>query len=528
MRFIPIGESDRLAVVARDPTVLTYARNLLLQIDRPDARERRYRFLYNVQHADPTQLQTLIGQAFAPRIAAGDSVADTDQMRITWDTVDGRVLIHATYEDYVDLMGVMAALDRPPQQVVLQTVIAEVQLVDRLSFGVEYFLESLDVDGLGTFELSGTPGLLPAQTGSAFFVGASGFAVLEALRSESSLNVIQQPTVTLVDGGIANFQVGGETPVQQSEEDTDTTVGGDSTVRRQIIYRDTGIILSLEPRVSESGDVRLKIDLENTAVGAETDLGPEFTTQKLVTEVVVPHGQTIVLAGFIENRRSEFDSKTPVLGDLPGLGLPFTSITDTDERSELFLTITPEIINNPNNASRTVSGFLEAADRMQLALSAKADQLPIAMLRDPDLLDAAPAVRLVLPPRPSDEPADAAPVESAAEQEFNTEPLPRDDHGGEDRSPRRDVDPLDELPEDTPEIIKQLLRSAEPSALLAPRIDGGWWRAPVGGDAAGWLYGFGRELPSELDATVVIDAPAAWANDGATAVPAVELWSVGR
>jgi general secretion pathway protein D len=489
LSFVPIPASDRLVVLARDASMLTYGRTLVEQFDRPDAAERRYRFLYNIQHADAGELESFITAAFNDRIESDRSVTDTDKMQLTWGSTggggglagagsegvatgfgqSGRVLIHATYDDYVDLMEAMRALDRPPQQAVLQTVIAEVSLSDSLEFGVEYFLESLDEDGFGTLELSATPGLVAeGGTGSAFFVGGSGLAVVQALQSETSLNIIQQPTVTLVDGGVARFQVGGETPVATSEQDTETQIEGDTTFRREIEFRDTGIILTLQADIAESGAVRLLINLENRLVGPATELGPEFITRILETEVVVPHGQTLVLAGFIDDSRNRSKSKTPVLGDIPGVGAAFTNIDNEDSRNELFLTITPEIINNPNRSSRTVSNFLDAAERMRLVLASSADDLPVAMLRDPALDQPGPAVQLRLPQRPVDgaQQRERDGAADAGEHDAGTsdaEPL----KGAGDGSRDDDADeggPLDELPEDTPEIIKELLRSGSSSA----------------------------------------------------------------
>jgi len=488
LRFIPVVGSDRLIVVAQDASLMTYARTWVEQFDTPDASERRYRFLYNIQHAEPRDLQDFVTAAFAGRIEQDRNVADTDKMQLTWggarsgslgasapagggdasatrgvamasSLASGKVLIHATYDDYVDLMEVMRALDRPPQQAVLQTVIAEVALTDSLEFGVEYFLQAISEDGFGAIELAATPGLVAdSGTGSAFFVGGSGLALVQALQSETTLNIIQQPTVTLVDGGQAMFQVGGETPIQTAEQDTDTAVDGDTTIRREIEYRDTGIVLYLQAGIAESGDVRLGINLENRIVGPATDLGPEFVTRILRTEVVVPHGQTLVLAGFIDDTRNRSKSKTPLLGDVPGVGLAFSNLDNSDVRRELFLTITPEIINNPKTASRTVSSFLDAAERMRLVLASEAGSLPVAMLRDPDLDQPGPAVNLVLPPRPVEPAADATRDAQPAPTP-RVEPTPDPRPAEPQPAPDAEPDPLEGLPEDTPSIIRELLRS---------------------------------------------------------------------
>lgn len=335
-------------------------------------------------------------------------------------------------------------------------------------------------------------------------MGGSGLAVVQALKSETTLNIIQQPTVTLVDGGVARFQVGGEVPVQTAEQDTDTAVGGDTTIRREIEFRDTGIILTLGALIGEAGDVRLRIVLENRLVGATTELGPEFITRILETEVVVPHGQTLVLAGFIDDTVNRSTSKTPVLGDIPGIGAAFSNISNADTRRELFLTITPEIINNPNRARRTVSGFLEAADRMRLVLASEAESLPVAMLRDPDLEDERPAVRLILPDRPIEPASDGA---TRGDGSGEAAPTARDQAPAQEMEPADDepTDPLDGLPEDTPGIIRELLRQGSGSGSWSAgeptfRVDASWLWSPARTPLvhAAWFGSAGDDAASEL------------------------------
>lgn len=502
LRFLAISGTDRLAVVARDPSVLGYARTLIEQIDRPDHAERRYRFLYNIQHADATGLQALINETFAPRIEGDRSATDTDKMQLAWDTTEGRLIVNARYDDYAELIETLRVLDAPPQQVLLQNVIAEISLTDDLEFGVEYFLEGFDIEGLGNLEFAANPGTIAGGSGSAFFVGASGLALVQALDAESSANILSQPRLTVTDNTEASFQVGGEVPIEVANQDTDTVAGGDTTIRREIEYRDVGVILTVQPRINDTGDVRLAINLEIRSVGPDSPLGPTFDERILVTDVVVPHGRTLVLAGFIDDQSDRRSTRTPVLGSIPGVGAAFTTIDNSDTRRELILTITPEVINNPNRVNETVSGFLAATERMSLILSSRAGELPTGMLRDPSLDPVEPAVRLVLPERPVG--IDTPPSEQFIDLTEPTPagaPDPTESKAPEQRPAGDDPDdPLRGLPEDTPEFIKQFLRqgagdpprssldAGSPFASLftKPRAMDAWrWRKPFVIAAAG-------------------------------------------
>ncbi len=256
-------------------------------------------------------------------------------------------------------------VDRPRQQVALTSIVAEVSLTNNLEYGVEYFLRAFDVDGLGILELAGGASelLTGTPTGSAIFTAADGFAVVQALERESDVNILSQPNVTLSDGSKAMIQVGGEVPVTSGN--IDTTTGG---LRQDIDYKKTGITLEINARINESGDVTLKIKEDIADVVAQSELGPEFTTRMLDTEVTVPHGKTILLGGIIQNRSTDNQRKIPVLGNIPVAGEAFKSRNMIKERRELILAITPTIINSPDQAPMLVSDFLIAAQGVREAL----------------------------------------------------------------------------------------------------------------------------------------------------------------
>ncbi len=381
--FIPVEGSDRLIVILRDPSLAPKLNALIEQVDSPRNEDTRYRFAYRIQHYPGTELESLIGKFFESRIASGGAEelqVDSGKMKLVWDPTGDLLLVQATMRDYQDLLEVLRVVDRPRQQVTIEAVIAEVTLNDTLRYGVEYFLEETLGD-VGELELVGNPGLLAEPTGSAFFVGSSGVAIVQALQSQSTVNIVSQPKITVLNGTEAKFQVGGSVPVVQADVDTDTTVDGNTGIRRNIEYRDTGVILEVTPRINESGMVELLIKQEITDVGASNDLGPTFTTRVLQTKAIVPHGKTIVLGGFIESRTNDEKSKVPLLGDLPVVGAAFQSVSEVEDRTEIILTLTPRVMSDPNQSPRTVDSFLEAAWAVRSALVSRQDELPAGMLR---------------------------------------------------------------------------------------------------------------------------------------------------
>lgn len=417
--FVDITGTDRLMVISKDPTLQPVLRGFVEMVDQPPGQATRQRYLYRVQHFEPQALQTFLKAAFAERIesenAQSRSAGDTN-IRLVLDPQEALLMIYATPEDYAEVLGTLRAVDRPRQQVAISSIIAEVGLTGRLEYGVEYFLRALDVDGIGIAELTGTPGLIAGATGGAFFAAGDGFAVVRALQNEADVNLMSLPQLSIRDGDKGSIQVGGEVPVVKADIDSSTQNQGTTGIRRSIEYRKTGVILDIEPNVNESGEVTLKITQEVTAVGQQTDLGPEFTTRKIETKVTVPAGQTVLLGGIIDSARRDSVNKIPILGDIPLVGLAFQTQRLQNVRTELLLAITPTILPEPSDGAAAYSDFLERAGAVREALYDLAQSLPRGSMRfdgpegpgGPALPSAPPAER------PDTAPEEAPPAEPPA------------------------------------------------------------------------------------------------------------------
>ena len=416
--FIPLGATDKMMVVSRDPTLQPLVRRWVNQLDEPASAQSVQRYLYRIQHYDPAELQTVLQQLLTGRAIIGSGNATPGMMRLVFAPLAKQIIVDATPAQYAELVEALSVLDLPPQQVQLQAVIAEVTLTDALEYGVEYFL-SLQT-GEGDIELIGDALSLTASTGSAFFIASDGFALIEALDRESDVTVLSTPTITMRDGVEATIQVGGETPVVQSVIDSGGQTGGTSDLRNEIVYRDTGITLTVQPEINESGYVTLRILQEVSDAVANSVSGidsPEFTTRLIETEVVAPHGATLLLGGIVDANQTSRIDRIPILGELPLLGPLFSMSRDSVERTELIITVTPTIIDDPTFGPSLTSDFIKSARGVEVAIAAWPEALPA------DLLESA---------RPLDPPAD--PERPAPEGDA---PIEDDDgeDGVEDRGP---------------------------------------------------------------------------------------------
>jgi len=312
------------------------------------------------------------GGANAGRAGGGGQANVLDGVRITADTVNNALLINASQEQYRIIEQTIREIDQPQLQVAIDATIAEVTLTDELKYGVQSFLMSRDV-GLkpdtGSMGYNGASAIASAATdvvlqraipGFNFLVGsaASPRVILNALHAVTDVKVLSNPSVVVIDNQIATLQVGDEIPVQTGSA---TVLTGSNTIANTTDYRSTGIILRVVPRINANGNVRLEIEQEisnpvNTSTSssgstATNSLTPTVSTRKVRSTVAVASGQTVLLAGLIQDSHTKARSAIPELDQIPVLGeAVFGETTKQIRRTELIIFIRPQIIRDGADA----------------------------------------------------------------------------------------------------------------------------------------------------------------------------------
>ena len=149
----------------------------------------------------------------------------------------------------------------------------------------------------------------------------------------------------------ANIQVGDQIPVVTTRFNPSGSVGDVSTTS-SVQFRDTGVILNVTPRVNPGGLVFMEIKQELSEPGANRDPTGNVPISKrtIDTELAVQSGQTVVLGGLISHTQRTSDSGVPVLKDLPLLGGLFGNQSNSGERRELLVVITPQVIRSAERA----------------------------------------------------------------------------------------------------------------------------------------------------------------------------------
>ncbi|MDR4505907.1 MAG: type II secretion system secretin GspD [Candidatus Scalindua sp.] len=368
--FIPFEDTNSMLVVTNLPELFSSVDSWIANID-VQSKERRLRlYVYKMQHeqAETTVpiLLELFKEKITPAVKAGETTGET--MKIIADKSTNSIIVKALPTDYYDIKAIIETLDATPQQVLIESVIAEVKLTDELQRGVEYFFrhKGRDSEGASISLLpAGITSGVDALTGGGtkvFSINSEIDAIFSIINSETEVKVLSTPHLIVRDEQTASIQVGQSEPIS-----TGSTTGAGAVTTSQIQYRDTGTILTVTPRLGENDMVTLDITQEVSSATPTTASGidsPAFPIRKIETSLVILSGHTIYLGGIIDIDDTTSIKKVPLLGDIPYLGYLFKSKSVTKEKVELMVLITPYVINNHSEADGLTKEFREKLKRI--------------------------------------------------------------------------------------------------------------------------------------------------------------------
>ena len=272
---------------------------------------------------------------------------DEPPLRIVADETKNSLLIMANDRDYQRVLRVIQGLDVVASQVLIEAVIAEVTLNDQLQYGVQW---QLTKGGTPTASFSNavTGGVAAAFPGFNYAVNAANIAsTLSALNALTHVNVISTPSLMVLDNKTARLQIGDQVPI--TTQTATSTVTANTAIVNSITMQDTGVILSVTPRINESGRVQLEIEQEVSAVVKTTTSNinsPTIQQRRVKTTVVVNDGEVLALGGMIQEQATKTSNQVPLLGDIPGLGAVFSNRNNEVKKTELIILITPRVVRD--------------------------------------------------------------------------------------------------------------------------------------------------------------------------------------
>ena len=307
--------------------------------------------------------------ADAPASGTGDAAGVEEpaeaQIRIVPVPDSNSLLIFATPSQFASIELALEEIDVPPLQVLMEVTIMDVQLTGDLAYGIQWFLENGEAGDSDSATLGDA--LSFAQTFSYAGVRDGGDlrAVLGLLSAEGKVEVLSSPSVLVRNNNSASIRVGNQQPVATAALNPDGTI-----IASSVSYRDTGVLLEIEPSITSSGTVNVEITQQVTDVG-EIDVATSqrtFLNRNLSTSVSVNNGETIILGGLIRTNKAITSSGVPGLRDLPILGFLFGKTVTSDVRVELVMMLSPRIIRNSTENSDVIREYKAKFEHLEFGL----------------------------------------------------------------------------------------------------------------------------------------------------------------
>jgi general secretion pathway protein D len=309
-----------------------------------------------------------------PIVTAGDPTDDSDsdedsqtspQISIVPVPDSNSLLIFATPSQFSSIELALEKLDKPPLQVLIEVTIMDVQLTGDLAYGIQWFLEHGDADSGGLATIGDA--LTFPQTFSYAGVrdGGDVRAILGLLSADGKVEVLSSPSVLVRNNNSASIRVGNQQPVGTAALNPDGTI-----IASSVTYRDTGVLLEIEPSITSSGTVNVEITQQVTDVG-EIDVATSqrtFLNRNLSTSVSVNNGETIILGGLIRTNKAITSSGVPGLRDLPILGFLFGKTVTSNVRVELVMMLSPRIIRNSTENSDVIREYKAKFEHLEFGL----------------------------------------------------------------------------------------------------------------------------------------------------------------
>ena len=284
--------------------------------------------------------------------AGGNGPGVMPDIRITADITNNSVLVYGSREAQRIVEQTLRQIDRPQMQVAIDATIAEVTLNDELQFGVQFFLQAHPDKGSIINSIGGAV-IAQQLPGFNFLVGSAATPnlILNALHTITNVKILSNPSLVVLDNQPATLQVGDQVPISTGSA---TVLTANNTIVNTIDYKNTGVILHVVPRVNPNGNVVLDIEQEISAVqpgSPATALTPTISQRKIKSSIAVQSGQTVVLAGMIQDTDNLTKSGIPLLDEIPKVGDFFAQKNRTVVRTELVIFIRPQIIRDPVDAN---------------------------------------------------------------------------------------------------------------------------------------------------------------------------------
>jgi general secretion pathway protein D len=366
IRLLPLESVNQLVIFTRSSEVLEHVLAWAQTLEEEEYSQVEYGlFNYQVQSTSALHIvetiRTLgIASFTSPTsqvtsqpggIRSSPNTTTTTNNSFAVDEQLNTILFSGNGNDWLQVLTIIKTLDKPTPSVMVEVILAEVQLKDVRQRGIEWLANSATnqfginfgtLDGLG--------------------VGGSGFrltldnagqtrALLNFFYNNEKAVIRSRPRLMVKSGGTGTIDVGNEIPIITTN--TKSLDNPNAPLVQNISYRKTGVLLDIKPIVHAAGFVEIEISQELSeaiATSSSNIDSPTIINRKLTTTVTLQDGGSVLIGGLISSNSSKGSRGVPFFGQLPILKEFFSGRTNDQLRTELMIMIIPYILSTPNEA----------------------------------------------------------------------------------------------------------------------------------------------------------------------------------
>ena len=261
------------------------------------------------------------------------------------------------------LVKVIEVLDREKYQVYVKARIMDFDNQDTEALGIKYGLDGGVANSSGLYTLAanfGGASIAPVDPALATGLIASlgdiseGLAIgatLDFLQTNGVSKTISEPSILCVNNIESSIYVG-RTLSFQTGTLTNASSSSTAAVSSSFKREDVGLTLKVKPRVSSADKVTLEVTaILEDVTGTDENGQPETVKQEVTTQIILAHGETIVIGGLSKDQTITSETKVPFLGSIPLLGSLFTHNDDKVRNQSMAIVITPYVVTNSASLS---------------------------------------------------------------------------------------------------------------------------------------------------------------------------------
>ena len=368
---IVASERTNSLVIKGERYTVARVKQLVAQLDVPANRSGTIKVV-RLAHSDATKMAEILNSLVKER-KSGDN-AGMVEVSVQADEAINALVIRADPANMIDIMDIIDSLDVRRMQVLIEAAIVEVtadfsrQLGSELAVGaagtsttplgltapsgtLAQILQGLAITGQPAAPSS--LGESPLIAGGRIDTTGTSFAfIIKALAANGDVNLLSTPSITTMDNEEAKIVVGQNVPFRTGSTITGSqgTTNPFTTIQRE----DVGLTLEVTPHINSDNLVRLLIHQEVSEVDASSlsvigsQAAADLITNKrtIDTTILVEDNEVIILGGLIRDKETQAESRVPILGSIPGLGMLFRNRTTSTEKQNLMVFLRPTVLSN--------------------------------------------------------------------------------------------------------------------------------------------------------------------------------------